>query len=127
MKAFAITFRGEYLRPARSSWSGGTGPTWSPTIAGAKLYSSEDELDKRLLEVARSCPIGGPWPEVCELEVTVVQKISHASRFEKNRARALKAAETFRANWDKRRQAEAQHEVARLEEQLRCTKARAGA
>lgn len=124
MKAFAISWCGKWLRKVGSSW--GPGLEWGNTVAEAKLYDSEKALDKHLLQVARSCRDGVPWPEVVEVDVVVARMIDHSERFQKNRERAAKAEATRRANFNKVREREAQEEIERLEQQLKRAKERAG-
>lgn len=126
MKAFVITLNGQYLCPARSSFSGGMSPTWSATIAGARIYGSEAELDKRLLEVSRHCPDDGPWPQVLEVEVSIVRTIEQYGRFERNRAIALKKKQNSIANFERQQQRDAKVEVERLEERLKIARQKAG-
>jgi hypothetical protein len=61
-----------------------------------------------------------------EVEVSVVRSISHGDRFQKNRDRAEKAEATRQARWREVRKQEAECEIARLEQQLKWAKERAG-
>lgn len=120
-KAFAICHNGSYLR--KIAWGGYF--EWVGVISDARLYSSEESLNKHLLKVARTCPDKGPWPVVHEFDLVLVNKVDNSARFLKNRERAEKAEATRRANGEKYRQQEAQREVDRLEDQLRYAKQRA--
>jgi hypothetical protein len=124
VKAYAICWRGKFLRKVGNSYNRGF--EWANSVADARMYGSEAELDKHLLAVARECPNGGPWPEVMEFRVTHARTVDHSARFEKNRERALKAEATRQANWNKVRQTDAQREIERLEAQLKYAKERAG-
>lgn len=125
MKTYTISYRGKWLKGISSSWRG-DGAEWTENVTEARMYSSEKALDKHLLQIARGCPDGGPWPDVHVFEITYVEQIDHSERFSRNRARAIKAQETFKKNWEKRRQAQAQEEIKRLEQQLKWAKERAG-
>jgi hypothetical protein len=118
MRGYAITLQDRYLKPQRSSFAGHPDPEWSDTVAGARIYLSEKELDRRLLEISQTCKDNGPWPEVVELEISVVRNIQHTPRFLKNRARTLKMREDEHARFLARRRLESEAEIRRLEESL---------
>lgn len=123
-KAYAICYGTRYLRKVGNSESRGI--EWADTISEARMYASEEQLDRHLLQVARECPNGGPWPFIVEVEVTIARSILHDERFQKNRDRALKAEATRQANWGKIRRNDALDHVMMLERQLREAKERAG-
>lgn len=123
-KAYVIVWQGKYLSKVGNSDHRGF--WWVDTVSGARLYASEKELDKHLLQVARECSDRGPWPVVREFEVTLVRSIMHDERFVKNRERAKKVEATWQANCDKRRQVDARREVEELERRLLDAKERAG-
>ena len=123
-RVYAITFRDRFLKKLGLRWRGG-GFEWVDDLADARLYASEEALNKHLLQVARACPDGGPWPEVVELEVARTRVIDCRERFEKNRARANKAEATRNAGLMKRRADRVDADVARLREELRAAEERA--
>ena len=122
--AYAICYGTRYLRKVGNSDSRGI--EWADTISEARMYASPEQLDRHLLQVARECPNGGPWPFVVEIEVKIVSAIVTDERFRKNRERALKAETTRQTNWNKIVQRNARQEIDRLEDQLRRAREQAG-
>lgn len=123
-RVYAIFFQGRYLRAVGPRFRGGEFE-WVDDAAEARLYGTPENLNKHLLQVARACPDGGPWPGIVQFTVGECNVIDCTERFNKARARANKAQATRDANLRSTYQAHADAEVSRLRAELSFAETRA--
>ena len=117
VKLYAIRVGDLYF--SKIEWDGGCAyPKYTQTLDGARVYGSEESLQKDLKYVARSCNAGGPFPILQIYSARIVLEINNDEKYRKNKLAAEKRQATYDSRWQLRHAEELKQRTEDIRQQL---------